>query len=200
MKKPIYFILISIFTFVACDFGDDDGPQNPPFESTIRPKINIQIDNVLNRPPGSDITDLVDFNQENGVSTSDYTIELVFGQRIIFDQPTIVGLNEGLLYSRLAFFEENPNDPGVFDFPVDTLDLYGTLFNKSVATPGSIDAVEFPFDNDRSLSSFLNLEVIADDITEEVEYKYEIEVAILNPDGVTGYYYIDPKIIVKPSE
>ncbi|WP_411895676.1 hypothetical protein [Winogradskyella sp. A2] len=199
MKKPIYLLFLFIFLLTACSFGDDDGTQDPPFQSTIRPEISIQLDDILNRPPGSDITDLVVLGDDNSVSASDFTIELQFGQRLILDQPMLLGLNEGLLYSRLSFFEENPSDPGVFDVPVDTLDLYGSMFNKSFADPGSNDAVEFPFDNDRSLSSFLGLEVIADDITEAVEYKYEIEVAILNPDGVTGYYTIDPKIIVNPS-
>ncbi|WP_431157971.1 hypothetical protein [Winogradskyella poriferorum] len=201
MKKPIYLLLGLALFCTACDFGNDDEPQDPPVEATILPDITVNIDEVLNRSPGSDITDLVDFDQPSGVSTSDYTIELQFGQRIIFDQPTSgLGLNQGILYSRLSFFEESPTSPGVFDVPVDTLDLYGSLFEKTVADPGSGNSVEFPGDNNRSLSSFLNLEVIGQDNTEELEYKYTIEIAILDDETVIGYYTIDPKLIIRAND
>ncbi len=202
MKRSNYTLIILSLWLTACSFGDDDGGnQELPFEVTIIPDITVQVDEVLNRPPGSDITDLVDFGQPSGVSSSDFTLEVQFGQRIIFDQPSSgLGLNQGILYSRLAFFEENPADPGVFDVPVDTLDIYGSLFDKSVADPGSGNAVEFQGDNNRSLSSFLNLEVIGQDNTEELEYKYEIEVAIYDDETVVGYYVIDPKLIVKAND
>ena len=201
MKKPIYLLLVLSLFCIACDFGNDDEPQDPPFETTILPEITVDINEVLNRPAGSDITDLVDFDQPSGVSTSDYTIELQFGQRIIFDQPTSgLGLNQGILYSRLSFFEENPSDPGVFNVPVDTLDLYGSLFEKTVADPSSGNSVEFPGDDNRSLSSFLNLEVIGQDNTEELEYKYTIEIAILDDETVEGYYTIDPKLIIRAND
>ncbi|MCA0131629.1 hypothetical protein [Winogradskyella alexanderae] len=201
MKKIIYFLLLLSLIIVSCDFGNDDGQQEPPVQSTIRPDIRVEFDEILNRPPGSDITDLVDFGQENGISSSDFTVELQFGQELVLDQPTVgVGLNQGILYSRLAFFEENPGNPGVFDIPVDTLNLYGSLFDKSVADPGSSNSVEFPDDDDRSLSSFLNLEVIGQDNTEDLEYKYEIEVAILDDGNVIGYYVIDPKLIIRAND
>jgi hypothetical protein len=201
MKKIIYFLLLLSLIIVSCDFGDDDGQQEPPVQSTIRPDIRVEFDEILNRPPGSDITDLVDFGQENGISSSDFTVELQFGQELVLDQPTVgVGLNQGILYSRLSFFEENPSNPGVFDVPVDTLDLYGSLFDKTVADPGSSNSVEFPDDNDRNLSSFLNLEVIGQDNPEDLEYKYEIEVAILDDGNVIGYYVIDPKLIIRAND
>lgn len=201
MKRSIFYLTVLSLLFISCDFGDDDGQQEPPVQSTIRPEITVQFDEILNRPPGSDITDLVDFGQENGTSSADFTVELQFGQELVLDQPMVgVGLNQGILYSRLAFFEENPNNPGVFDIPVDTLDLYGSLFDKSMAEPGTSNAVEFPDDNDRSLSSFLNLEVIGQENTEELEYKYEIEVAILDDGNVVGYYTIDPKLIIEAND
>ncbi|RZN83513.1 MAG: hypothetical protein EVB11_04885 [Winogradskyella sp.] len=191
MKLKNCFLLAALSIFLLNCNSDDDSNTS----SDITPNVTIDINGILALPAGSDITSLVTFE---GANPFDYLAELEVGQSLRLTQPSGLASGEALLYSRLFFFEENLLDPGVFDIQIDTADVYGAYLNKFIAPPGSVEAFENPNDFNRNISTFLDLTVFDAMDNDDIDYKYDIEVAIREADGsVSDYYYIDPKIRIK---
>ncbi|RNC86233.1 MAG: hypothetical protein ED556_08010 [Winogradskyella sp.] len=192
--SKLLFVFAICFILLSCN-DDDDNTQN---SNIITPNITLDLNGVLSRPAGADITDLINFGQPNGVSAGDYLVELNVGTRLRLEQPSGLAAGQSLLYSRIFFFEENPSDPGVFDVQVDTLDVYDVWLDRLRAAPGDPEAAVNPNDFGRSISEFFELIAIDAPDSDDIDYKYEIEIALRLPNGsISDYYYIDPKIRIK---
>ncbi|MFK7781696.1 hypothetical protein [Psychroserpens sp.] len=197
LSKFIFLTFLSITLFnCGSDDSSDDGDDTPQ-PQVIVPTITLDVAEAILRTPGSDITDLVDFGQPNGVDTSEYLVELSIGDIYNPGQPQNLATGEMLYYSNYTYFEENPLDPGVYDQFIDGEDLLGVYFNavfpESTVSPATI---EDPFSPTDDVWESLGLEIIdADD--DDIDWKYDLEVLIVKDGTAYGYYTIDPKLRIK---
>jgi len=183
--------LLALFlTLSSC--GDDD---SQPIE-TFEPALTIDVNAIVARPAGSDITDLVDFGQGPGIPASEYFVALDVNDRLQLRQPQSLPNDVTLWYSRVDFFEEDPVNLGQFTIPVIEQDVIGVWLNFDFpSTANFIDDPLLPPGSGEIFTEFDLFAINAD--VNDIDYKYDIRVVVEQNGSFFGYYTIDPKIRVK---
>lgn len=185
--------LILIFTVVLFSCGNDDDGNRVvlPIGENIRPSSIIDVEAVLARAAGSDITDLITFGDDSNVPAYDYTSEVNLYDTFTLGSPQGLATGDEFLYSDVLFLNQFDEEvevsetdyivggyiqavlpEGVTGISVD--DYYGQMFIPTIA-----------------------FDVIYAEEFVDVNWKYDIECYIRRGGDEFGPYYIDPKLRIK---
>ncbi|WP_431134074.1 hypothetical protein [Psychroserpens mesophilus] len=188
ISKFILLVVLSI-TIFSCGSDDDDNDSQEPQNVNINPTITINTDAVIALPPDSDITGLVDFGQPNGVSTSDYLVELTLNDLFTLKRPEGLLPGDVFLIFDIEFYDELD---GLVDYEDDVEPFLGLVipdgqpsdyYTSTEATNEGVPVVIFRADN--ALDN------------NDLDWKYNI-ICYITRDGTEyGPYIIDPKIKIK---
>jgi hypothetical protein len=185
--KILKFSLIA-FTLIFMSCSSDDESSDTPDPIQYTPNITLEVEEIILRANGADITDLVSFGQPSGVPTSDFLIELNQNDCFKLGIPEGLGPNDTFYYRRLDFFEN--------DIELDG-DTIGSLFALDIPEEG--DEIPNPDVNDPGTNIFkvCTYQAIGVAPIVDIDLKYDVIIYIKRNDDFFGPYTIDPKIRIK---